>query len=63
MLKVVHPYKREVTSEDSLAFRAPCMCSIPRDDYEITRDIGPGCWCSCVNNENRQANNNTARDY
>lgn len=63
MLKIVHPYKREVATEDSIAFRAPCMCNIELKNYAWTRDLAPGCNCSCIGAANRDANYTTARDY
>ena len=60
MLKVVNPYNRETTSEDSVAFKASCVCRTGIMQSEVYR-IGPGCNCSCVSQLNLHYNFSSAR--
>ena len=62
MLKVVNPYNRETTSEDSVAFRAPCTCNSQLQNYTAMRNAGPGCNCSCIGSTNAAYNYVAARD-
>lgn len=60
MLKVLNPQGKEIDENLVYVPMYGCICNGELQNYSFTRDLGPGCWCSCVGVVNRDANANIA---
>ena len=56
MLERLDPLGKIIRDKDEIIPMAGCICNGQLQNYSFTRDIGPGCWCSCVGTVNRDAN-------
>jgi hypothetical protein len=62
MLKIMNPYQQQAIDNESIAFRAPCVCNSKLANQAATKVSGTGCQCSCIGSVNEAANQDAARN-